>query len=153
MISRPQYSYRDDPAVPSFDDERPIVVFDGMCVLCSSGVQWMLARDPKGVTRFCAIQHPLAQALYAHYGLNADRFDTFMALTDGVAHVKWRGVCAAARTLPPPWKWFGQAGRIIPSFIGDPVYDWVQRNRFIWFGTRASCLVPDRALENRFVRL
>ena len=29
------YSYRADPSVSQFDDSAPIVIFDGMCVLCS----------------------------------------------------------------------------------------------------------------------
>ncbi len=152
MKDRQPHSYRDDPSVPAFDDGEPLVIFDGMCVLCSSGVQWMLARDPEGETRFCAIQNPLAQALYAHYGLNAARFDTFMVLVDGEAHIKWKGLLAAAETLPSPWRWLGRAGRIIPSLLGDPIYDWVQKNRLRWFGARASCLAPSGALERRFLR-
>lgn len=151
MKVRQGYSYRQDPAVPDFDDGSPIVIFDGMCVLCSSGVQWMLARDPNGETRFCVIQHPLAQALYAHYDLDAERFDTFMVLAGGDAHVKWKGALAAARTLPAPWRWLGRIGQLVPSFLGDPIYDWVQRNRIGWFGARATCFAPDRALESRFI--
>ena len=49
------YSYRNDPSVPAFDDSRPLVIFDGECVLCSNGIQWMFARDPKGVTKFAVI--------------------------------------------------------------------------------------------------
>ncbi|MBN9247873.1 MAG: DUF393 domain-containing protein, partial [Hyphomicrobium sp.] len=58
------YSYRDDPAVPSFDDTRPLIIFDGLCVLCSGGVQWMLDRDPAGRSQFAVIQDPLPKALY-----------------------------------------------------------------------------------------
>ncbi len=96
------YSYRDDPEVPAFDDSHPMVIFDGVCVLCSSGVQWMLDRDPRGQSRFAVIQDPLPRALYRHYGLDADAFDTFMVLSDGLPHTKWAGALAAARTMPNP---------------------------------------------------
>ena len=36
------YSYRADTSVPAFDDSEPLLIFDGHCVLCASGVQWML---------------------------------------------------------------------------------------------------------------
>ena len=150
MIVAP-YSYRSDAAVPGFDDSRPLLIFDGMCVLCSTGVQWMLARDPNGSSQFAVIQDPLPRALYAHYHLDAGRFDTFMVLSDGVAHVRWQGVLAAARSLPAPWRWLGWAGRIVPSAIGDPVYDFVQRNRLGWFGTRQVCFVPDGRMRGRFL--
>ena len=137
------YSYRADPGVPAFDDNAPLIVFDGLCVLCSSGVQFMIARDPFGTSRFAVIQSPLPRALYAHYGLDADRFDTFMVLVDGQPSVRWAGLLAAARTMPAPWRWLGTAGRTVPSFIGDRIYDWVQRNRLRWFGKRAVCYAPD----------
>ncbi len=145
------YSYRADPAVPRFDDVPPLVVFDGHCALCSSGVLWMLARDPHGTSRFAVIQDPLPRALYAHYGLDADAFDTFMVLADGVPHLRWRGVIAAGRTLPRPWRSLATAASLVPAFIGDPIYDFVQRNRIAWFGGRETCLRPDAELAKRFI--
>ena len=144
------YSYRTDPTVPKFDDTVPLVIFDGLCVLCSNGVQWMLARDPKGRSQFAAIQQDIPQALYKHYGLNAETFDTFMVLSGGHPYTKWAGTLAAARTLPAPYAWLGTAGRIIPNVIGDFVYDWVQRNRLRWFGRREHCLMPTPEQRARF---
>lgn len=150
MTPRP-YSYRDDPAVPAFDDTRPLLIFDGMCVLCSSGVAWMLRRDPSGTSRFAVIQDPLPRALYRHYGLDPDLFDTFMVLQDGLPKTKWSGVLAAARGLPAPWRWLGAAGAIIPSTVGNLIYDWVQRNRIGWFGSRSACLRAPEANQKRFL--
>jgi predicted DCC family thiol-disulfide oxidoreductase YuxK len=145
------YSYRADVTVPDFDDSAPLVIFDGHCVLCSSGVQWMLARDPEGSSRFAIVQSPLPQALYRHYGLDAETFETFMVLRDGIPHLKWDGWLAAARTMPAPWRWLGRLGRLVPDFVGDRLYDWVQRNRFSWFGKRASCFLPSASERQRFL--
>lgn len=145
------YSYRSDPAVPAFDDAHPIVIFDGLCVLCSGGIQWMLNRDPEGDTRFAVIQDPLPQALYRHYGLDAVAFDTFMVLVDGMPYTRWAGVLAAARTMPQPWRFLGFAGRVIPDAIGDRIYDWVQRNRLSWFGERQVCRRPTASEAARFL--
>jgi predicted DCC family thiol-disulfide oxidoreductase YuxK len=145
------YSYRDNPSVPPFDDSAPIVIFDGLCVLCSTGVQWMLARNPNGMTRFAAIQDPIPQALYAHYGLDATTFDTFMVLADGVALTKWAGVLAAGKTMSRRWRWLATTGRLVPDFAGDKIYDLVQRNRLRWFGSRATCLMPEPANRHRFL--
>lgn len=145
------YGYRNDPAVPKFDDTQPLIIFDGLCVLCSSGVNFMLARDPNGSSRFAAIQEPVPQALYRHFGLDADRFDTFMVLADGMPHIKWQGVLAAARTMPAPWRWLAVLGRLLTDVIGDRLYDWVQRNRIGWFGSRTSCLLPNDQNRARFL--
>lgn len=146
------FSYRADPSVPEFNDSTPLVIFDGHCVLCSSGVQWMLNRDPHGTARFAAVQDTIPRALYRHYGLDPDLFDTFMVLADGTPHTKWRGLLAASRTMPAPWSWLGTLGRIVPNGIGDRIYDWVQRNRIGWFGARDTCFRPDERRQHRFLQ-
>ncbi len=78
-------------------------------------------------------------------------FDTFMVLWDGVPNTRWAGALAAARTMPAPWRWLGQIGRIVPNVIGDRIYDWVQRNRIRWFGSRDACFRPDARQANRFL--
>lgn len=145
------YSYRDDPTVPDFDDTVPLIIFDGNCVICSEGVQWLMERDPMGLSKMAPIQHPLSQAIYRHYNLEADSFDTFMVLKDGRPFVKWSGSLAAARTMPAPWSWLGYIGRIVPNVIGDQLYDIFQRNRIRWFGARQTCFVPNEAQKNRFL--
>ena len=145
------YSYRQDSTVPQFDDTQPLIIFDGLCVLCSSGVQWMLARDPRGGTKFAAIQEDIPRALYRHYSLDAETFDTFMVLENGVPYTRWAATLAAARTLPAPWSWLGTMGRVVPGFIGNRLYDWVQRNRIGWFGRSTACLMPDSAQRTRFL--
>jgi predicted DCC family thiol-disulfide oxidoreductase YuxK len=151
MPSSTAFSYRDDPSVPKFNDGTPLVVFDGHCVLCASGVQWMLKRDPNGNSRFAAIQDAVPQALYRHYGLDAERFDTFMVLSEGTPYTRWAGLLAAARTMPAPWSWLGQLGRIVPAVIGDRIYDWAQRHRLEWFGTREACFRSDERQWHRFL--
>jgi predicted DCC family thiol-disulfide oxidoreductase YuxK len=144
-------SYRTNDGVPAFDDSETIYIFDGYCVLCSEGVKWMIRRDPKGKSKILAVQTPLARAIYSHYALDPDRFDTFLVLKGGVAYAKWRGWLEAAKTMPAPWRWLGFLGHLIPDFIGDPVYDLIQRNRFDWFGRRGDCLVPDATTRARFL--
>jgi predicted DCC family thiol-disulfide oxidoreductase YuxK len=142
-------SSRDTEAVAA--KERPFIIFDGHCALCSAGVRWMMLRDPRGDYAFAAVQQPFARAIYERAGLDPDAFDTFMVLIDGRAHLRWEGVLAAARLMPAPWRWLGGAGRIIPDFIGDPIYDFVQRNRLAWFGARDQCFAPDATQRSRFL--
>lgn len=151
MRRRAAYSYRDDPAAPAFDDRQPLFIFDGFCVLCSEGVKWMVRRDPNGRTQFASVQSPLGRALYVHYGLDPDEFDTFLILKDGAAYGKWRGWLEAAKTVPAPWSWLGYAGHVMPPFLGDCIYDVIQKNRFAWFGKRDVCLTPDASIASRFV--
>jgi predicted DCC family thiol-disulfide oxidoreductase YuxK len=152
VIGEPQaYSYRADPAVPKFDDGRPLLIFDGMCVLCSSGVQFMLRHDRNKACCFAVIQSPVPQGLYLHYGLDATRFNTFMVLVDGAPHTKWQGLLAAAKLMGGVWKPLGVIGGLMPSFLGNWIYDVVQNNRLSWFGSRDACYMPTEIERQRFL--
>ncbi|MBA2124785.1 hypothetical protein DLM45_00915 [Hyphomicrobium methylovorum] len=150
-MQRLPYSYRNDPAVPPFDDTSPLVIFDGHCVLCSAGIDWMLARDPDGTSRFAVIQDAIPRALYDHYGFDANTFDTFMVLDRGMPYTRWQGVIAAGRTLPWPWAVLSAIARLVPNAIGDHLYDWVQRHRISWFGARDVCRRPNEKERARFL--
>jgi predicted DCC family thiol-disulfide oxidoreductase YuxK len=151
MTESEPLSYRTDPAVPTFDDSAPLLVFDGTCVFCSTAVAWRLKLDPDGATRFAAVQSPVGRALYIHYGLDPDAFDTFMVLKNGVPYLRYRGWLEAMKPMPAPWKWLSILGHVIPTPIGDACYDFVQRNRIKWFGARKDCFVPAPSARARML--
>jgi predicted DCC family thiol-disulfide oxidoreductase YuxK len=64
------YSWRGDPSVPAFADDRPVLIFDGHCVLCSSFARFILRHDRERRFRLLAAQTPLGTALYRHLGLH-----------------------------------------------------------------------------------
>ena len=61
---REPFSYRSDPAVPKFPDDRPIIVFDGHCAMCSNWARFVLRHDANGVYRLLPAQSSLGRALY-----------------------------------------------------------------------------------------
>ena len=79
------YSYRDDPAVPSFPDDKPIIVFDGYCALCSGWAAFVLRHDPDSRFRLLSAQSPLGHALYVHYGLDPEDYETNILIANGHA--------------------------------------------------------------------
>ena len=40
---------------------------------------------------------------------------------------------------------------IVPRFIRNGVYDLIGRNRYRWFGTQESCMMPTPELQTRFL--
>ena len=61
-VMRTPYSYRPDPAVPPFADDRPIIIFDGYCALCSGCGRLRAApRSRRDDTGCSAAQSPLGQ--------------------------------------------------------------------------------------------
>lgn len=82
---RAPYSYRDDPAVPAFDDSGPVAVMDADCAICSWGARMIHRLDRAQSTRICPIQTPLGAALMAHYGVAPDDPSTWLFIDHGVA--------------------------------------------------------------------
>src|SRR6185437_8463309 len=87
-VQRAPYEYRADPAVPRFADDRPVIVFDGQCVLSSAFAQFILRKDHRARFRLLAAQSELGDALYRHFGLDAVHYETYVLLQDGKAYFR-----------------------------------------------------------------
>jgi predicted DCC family thiol-disulfide oxidoreductase YuxK len=150
-IDRPAFSYRDDPQVPTFDDSRPVVVFDGVCVLCHGFARFLAKRDTAVQFRFTYAQSRLGQGMFRHYGLNPVEFETNLLIADGLAYGKLAAFSQITRRLGLPWSAVGHALRLIPSRLGDPAYDLIAQNRYRLFGRHDVCVLPDPSWAKRMI--
>ena len=150
MVQRSPYQYRADPAVPPFADERPIVIFDGKCVLCSSFAQFILQQDRHARFRLLAAQTEPGSALYRHFDLDPVDYQTHILLQDGKAYFRSEATMRILAGLGMPWRLPAMCGQNPPPFR-DAVYDMVARNRLRWFGAREQCLLPDPSQADRFL--
>lgn len=140
-MSRSAYSYRTDPEVPDFDDERPLFVFDNVCVLCSSGASFLMRHDPSHRIAFTSAQGDVGRALYRHYGLELD--ESYLFLAHGRAFTMSDGYLALVRELGGWWRVL-LVGRLVPRPVRDAIYRSIARNRYRWFGkTQACALLSD----------
>ena len=150
MSAGATYSWRDDPAVPAFPDDKPLVIFDGYCGLCSRTAQFILRHDRAGVFRLLPAQTALGTAIYRHFGLDPVDYETFVVLKDGRAYFASEASLEIFRTLGPPWSLMSLA-RVVPLPIRDAVYFWIARNRMRVFGRTESCYLPAPEYRNRFL--
>ena len=117
-----------------------LILFDGMCVLCSRGCSFVSKRDRRGYFRFVPMQLAEGRPLAEQIGVNPDRPDSFAFVANGQAYVKSEAVLRIARELPRwQWTWLFH---FIPRVIRDAIYDLVARNRYHWFGRRDVCILP-----------
>lgn len=133
------FSWRSDPAVPDFPDDRPLVVFDGDCVMCSRAARSILRRDRAGRFRLLAAQSDLGRAIYQH--LNRDPDQTMLLLEDGRAFFRSDAVIRIAEGLGGAGRLAGVA-RIVPRGLRDRAYDWIACNRRRWFADGEACALP-----------
>ena len=149
-MSPEPFSWRNDPAVPAFADEHPLIVFDGDCVLCSANARFVLRHDRRRRFRLTTAQSPLGAALYRHFGLRADEEGTILVLQSGRLLTDSDAAIAIPAGLGWPWR-MAAAARILPRPLRDSLYAWVARNRLRWFGRRETCWVPAPADSDRIL--
>lgn len=150
LAATPAYSYRGDPAVPGFPDDKALVVFDGVCVLCTGFARFLLARDRAFAFRFATAQSPLGQALYRHYGLDRRHFATNLVIANGRVYGKLDSLAASGALLGGPWRLL-LALRMLPYALADRAYDAVARNRYRLFGRSTHCMIPPSTWHARFL--
>ena len=134
-------------------DDGPVLLYDGVCGFCNGTVQFVLARDRRGVLRFATLQGEFARGVMErHPELNG--VDSLVLVERDAAgeHVSVRSEVAlrVARYLGGPWRIVGVL-RVVPRFARDSVYDGFARIRYRVFGKYDSCPLPSAEQRKRFL--
>jgi len=126
-----------------------IILFDGVCNLCNSSVQFILKRDPVGKFKFASFQGETGQRLLKKHGISTD-INSIVLIEHEKVFIKSNAAIRVGRQLTGAWK-MASAFNIIPRFIRDFLYDIVANNRYKWFGKTESCILPSPKWKNRFL--
>jgi predicted DCC family thiol-disulfide oxidoreductase YuxK len=126
-----------------------LVVFDGVCVLCTGWIRFLIVRDHATFFRFTPIQSSYGGALARRLGIDPELPQTNAVIIDGNAYFKSDTAIQALAQLPR-WQWV-RAFLILPRPLRDWLYDRVAQNRYRLFGRTDECMVPSAELMRRFV--
>ncbi|MEL1265979.1 thiol-disulfide oxidoreductase DCC family protein [Pseudoxanthomonas putridarboris] len=129
--------------------EGPVVVFDGICVLCNGWVRFLLKHDRQGRCRFAAMQTDAGRELLVSHGLDPDDPVSFLLVEGGRAWTDTDAIRRVLTGLGGAWR-LAALSSLVPRFVRDPLYRLLARNRYRVFGTTA-CHVPTKAERSRFV--
>lgn len=144
---RPVRKVSQESDLQRFDN---LILFDGVCNLCTHSVRFILEREAEPLFRFATVQSPAGSRLMRDLGLDPEDAETFVLIADGRAYLRSDAAIRIARHLRGAWRWLG-AVRIVPRPLRDWVYDLVARNRYRWFGRTDECMVPTQEIQARFV--
>jgi predicted DCC family thiol-disulfide oxidoreductase YuxK len=133
------------------EDTRPIILFDGVCNLCNSFVNFVMDHDG-GTFRFASIQSDAGTELMREVGLSPEDLETFVVVADGgdTVYTKSTAGLFVLKRLGLPYSVLYPTV-VLPSFLRDPFYDFVASHRYSWFGKRDKCRVPDEETKGRFL--
>jgi predicted DCC family thiol-disulfide oxidoreductase YuxK len=140
---------------PSGSQGAHLVLYDGVCGLCSRLLQFLLTHDHRAVFNFASLQSATGKATVARWGGDPEVLSSFYVVADfrtPAARFFTRSDAAlfVAGELGWPWKAVRAAG-ILPRVLRDGLYDVVARTRYRVFGRYEQCLLPRPEFRSRFV--
>ena len=114
-----------------------LVLYDGVCVLCSRWFRFVAKRDTECKLLFTAIQSDYGRTLAFKLGIDPDNPKTNAVLLDGEFYLRSDSALAALSVLPM-WRWT-RVLKTVPKPLRDRIYLMIARNRYRLFGKRAAC--------------
>ena len=145
--------YRDltkKPDIKAIEQGHSIVIFDGVCVFCSSFVRLIIAHDPDGRFVFTAVQSDFGTKLFKHYGLNPEEIETVLLVERDKVFQKSDAIFRITGGISGPWKFLGLLV-FLPKALRNYGYTVFARNRYAWFGRSDQCMIPQDDLIDRFI--
>jgi predicted DCC family thiol-disulfide oxidoreductase YuxK len=126
-----------------------IMYFDGHCNLCNGAVDFLIRRDHQARLKFASLQGETARTrLPAEVVQNLGT----MVLAEGdKLYTESDAALRAAAQVGVGYSFLAHVLLWIPSFVRNPVYRFIARNRYRWFGRRDTCRLPSPEERQRFL--
>ncbi len=132
------------------DEKHSIILFDGVCNLCSSSVQFVIRHDPQHHFRFASLQSEFGQSVLNKFNLPTESLQSFILLDNNKFDTASTAALKVAKQLSRGWSLL-YAFIVVPAFIRDAVYQLIAKNRYKWFGKKEICWVPSPDLQELFL--
>lgn len=130
------------------NENNAIILFDGVCNLCNTSVDYIMKKDKKGFFKFGALQK--SGDLLKKYDISPEYLNSLVLIQDDKVYYKSSAALRIARklegALPLLYPFI-----LLPKFLRDPVYDVIANNRYRWFGQGNTCRLPTPEEAKRFI--
>ena len=127
-----------------------IILFDGICNLCNSSVQYVIKHDPAGSFKFASLQSDAGKDLLRQYDLPENNLNSFVLIQDNKAYTQSTAALKVSKRLKGPIRLL-YGFIIVPAFIRNGVYKLIANKRYKWFGKSDECMIPGPSLKERFL--
>ena len=130
--------------------DKPVVLFDGVCNLCSSSVIFIIKRDRASKIKFASLQSEFGQEQMKRFKLPASLLNSVLLIKNGKLYQRSNAALEIVSVLDGLWPLFF-IFKIVPRFFRDLIYDWIAKNRYRWFGKKEECMIPTLEMRERFI--
>lgn len=129
---------------------KKVILFDGVCNLCNSAVNFIIDKDHKDQFVFAPLQSKTGQQLLAQYHLPIDFMNNLILIDEGKLYQKSTAALKIAKALKFPWPVF-YVFVIVPLVIRDFFYKILAKYRYKLFGKSAACRYPSDDIKAKFL--
>lgn len=137
--------------IQDLPQDKKIILFDGVCNLCDSSVQYVIKHDKKDRFRFVPLESELGQKILKYIGINPIHTDSIVLYEPGISYYyKSSAALEIAKGLSGIFT-LAAVFKILPTGIRDAVYDYVAKNRYNWYGKKEACMIPTPELKAKFL--
>ena len=127
-----------------------ILIFDGVCNLCNGLVRFLAKKDRRSCIRFIPYQSITGQLLLKKFNISGIEIDSVIYISDYNIYFNSSAVLTVLKDIGGVWKMFYFL-IIIPGFIRNFLYSFIAHNRYVFFGKRDTCAIPERDIENGYL--
>jgi predicted DCC family thiol-disulfide oxidoreductase YuxK len=127
-----------------------LILFDGVCNLCSASVRFVIRHDQRAIFRFASLQSELGKEICRRRGIDPEDVQTFLVNVDGKILVRSDAAIAVASRFGGVWR-IAALLRLVPRVARDSIYSMIARNRYRWFGRTDLCMIPEPKIKERFL--
>lgn len=126
-----------------------IVLFDGVCNLCSASVQFIIKHNSRKNLSFASLQSDFGRSQLSKFQASPE-VKTIALIKDGRIFFRSDAVleiCKDLNGLYPMLFVF----KVVPQPVRDWVYNYAAKNRYRWFGKKDECWIPTPEWKSRFI--
>jgi len=123
------------------DPNARVIVFDGICHVCTGGVRFLAHHRIEPPFELIPMQSADGKALLGRYGIDPENPTTFLVLDRGLILTQSDASIHIMAAIGGLWR-LAVVARVIPRAWRDWLYRLLARNRYRWFGRRATCYLP-----------
>ena len=134
-----------------YPQDKKIILFDGVCNLCNSAVQYVIRHDKKDVFRFATLQGPTGLQFIHERQIDTSKIDSIILVDPGIAYyVKSSAAIKIGREFGGGYKLLA-IFEWLPRGFRDWIYDLIAKRRYRWFGKKETCMIPTPELKIKFL--
>lgn len=137
------------------DEPRYIVFYDGVCVLCQTGIKQLMRLDTRGQFHYAQLQGETAQSYGIEWDNSVPASEQTLMFVDHssgqpIVYERMRAVRAALETAGrlKPLSWLL---RVVPLPLSNAIYRVIAGTRYRLWGTYDVCPMPPADVRARFL--